>query len=487
MKRIYSIFLLCSMVISLFTGCKNADNMQTHESEAKEAVVTEALEAVEGKSQLSYSIFEEQHPVDDSYTWEYVEKEENGLRGPEKVLKEEILPEYVDKWTENGEILDIELAYMANFQSTWMYGWVLFRGDLRQETGWSTVEYEGSPAYCRSFCMSSEGRDNHIFDCNRSQAAIPVPFLTEDLWLEPWTDETINSGLVQTFQFPEITKAELYCRDLQQGFEVSDFGSLSELQRTFSNIQRNGGRWINTYLPHDLKKIDQENPLILTFADGKKTQIFTGGDGSARSNAWQGQEMLNLPMSLYELFSVPLKAAGYERNELGQLEVHCSGSHDRPRIDQSVETTVERLLTYSPEGYLIKMESWERPGIDRDELYQKAEYIYDPEGRLTQMDEYLNGEFKEKTAYFYNSAGNVEKETKTFFDDVSLDTKYHYDDKNRLIAVISYDKNGKEFGPGSQYYYWYDDEGNMYSYQYDQDGSIASGRAPDTPIRKKKD
>ena len=486
MRKFYSSLLLCAMVLSLLAGCGKAEDIPI--TEAKTEVTAPSTETtVPAKEEASFSIFEDQNPVDDSYTWEYVEKEENGLWGPRKVVEEEILPAYVDKWTENGEILDIVLNYTADFRSTWMYGWVLFRGEPRQETGWSTVDYEGSPAYCRSFSMASEGKDNYIFDCARSQAAIPVPFLTEDLWLEPWTDETIDSGLVRSFQVPQITKAELFCRELQQSFTLSDFGALSELHRTFANVQGQGEQWVNTYVPRDLKTMDQENLLLLTFADGKQAQVFTGGDGSARCNAWHGRQMMNLPMSLYELFSVPLEAAGYEENELGQLEVRCKGSRIEPRMNGEAETTIERLLTYSPEGYLMKMESWEQPGLEGEELYLKTEYAYDPEGRLTQMEGYLNGDFQSRQSYFYNAAGNVEKKTETFEDGVSLDTKYHYDEQDRLIAIIRYDKNGKEFGPGSQYYYWYDEEGNQYYYQYDQDGSIASGSAPDTPIRKQKD
>ena len=146
---------------------------------------------------------------------------------------------------------------------------------------------------------------------------------------------------------------------------------------------------------------------------------------------------------------------------------------------------LDRMLTFSPEGYLIKNESWQRPGYEGDETYSCNTFTYRADGKRIKMEDIWDGKPRGGEEYFYNEAGNPETVTLFFEDGTSQDTKYQYDDQGRLIAVISYDRNGNQFGPGSQYYYWYDEEGNQYHYQYDQDGTVISGRAPDTPIRKK--
>ena len=116
------------------------------ETAAPETTETEAAEAVRetaAPAAGAYDLFEE-NTMDDSLTFRWYWKQ--GEKELVRYVAEDILPQYVDTWFEEGEILDHDLR--GGIQDT-VTGWVLIGGTPKQDMGWNSLEREGKTAYCR--------------------------------------------------------------------------------------------------------------------------------------------------------------------------------------------------------------------------------------------------------------------------------------------------------------------------------------------------
>ena len=491
MKKLLSMILMMTLVLSLFSACGNKNQIETgapSQVMTEEDTIAESESNNEGASVEGTSIDQapefdllEKSNVDDSYTyeWEYGEGPESD---PFRYFRDIVAQQYVDTWMENGEILDLKMNAGSGMGHTYLEGWILFTGTPKQETGWNTVTYHEKPAYCRSFQIL--GTEEGTFTAKKSHAAIPIPYLKEDLFRKQYKDLDFIIAMNQSITLPELQEAQLYCQENGQVYQLTDFGSLSELSRALKPAKFYEPH-IESGIPWDTQATDI-NHLILTFQDGTRAQLLTAGDGSNLVSGWMIGEMLQIPESLYELFSVPLNASGYEIDEEGCTLARATAlDYDYVGPDLK-QIAWEQVLTFSPEGNLIQTDL--RKSADGEILSHRiTEITYTPEGRISRVTINENGENQATRDYLWNENGTLQMETETFRGGPSLDTKYQYDEGNRIIAVIRYDEEGKEFGPTSQSYYWYDEEGIRYYYQYGPDGSVVSGTAPDTPIRKKND
>jgi hypothetical protein len=64
---------------------------------------------------------------------------------------------------------------------------------------------------------------------------------------------------------------------------------------------------------------------------------------------------------------------------------------------------------------------------------------------------------------------------------------YHYDEQNRLTAIIYHYRDGREGLPSGNSYFWYDEHGLRHSYGVDQDGHLVGGPEGDAgnhPVRR---
>ena len=479
MKKKISQILIPVLALSLLSACgqtKKEASMQS-EQESTAAVVSESIEPSAETPEFNLT---EENTADDSYTyeWSYGEGPE---QDPFRYFKKVVAPQYVDTWVENGEILDLELDGLCGQGHTYLQGWILFTGSLKQETGWNPVTFQGKTAYCRSVHIT--GPEEGTFTAVKSQAAIPIPYLREDIFRKKFQDLDFVTAMNQPIILPELEEAQFYCHENGGFYRLTDFGTLSELSRALKpNLSY--GPYINTAMPWDAQE-KQHNYLILTFRDGTRVQLLCAGDGANLVNGWLIGEMLKLPRSLYEMFSVPLEAPGYEVQEDGTTQVQAA-STDYDYVGSEIkEIAWEQVLTFSPEGNLLKKDL-KKSAAGEILRHEVCTIAYTPDGNIQQITIFEGGQEMVREDYQWNESGTLGMLTESFPDGTALDTRYEYDDQNRLIAVIRYNAEGQELSPTSQYYFWYDEDGIQYGYEYGPDGSVVSGTPPETPVRREK-
>lgn len=144
MKRITVFLLLAALLLG---GC----GTRTPETEAREAQSTST--AAPGTETRDWS---EPDAVDDGYSFRhdpaaYYEEtgDDSGLSG---LIEKTLLPEYVDRWVDGGEVLWTEFYGLGSGgnQGGFYFGWIAFTGTPKTELGWRTADYNGTACYCRS-------------------------------------------------------------------------------------------------------------------------------------------------------------------------------------------------------------------------------------------------------------------------------------------------------------------------------------------------
>ena len=144
MKRIIVFLLLAALLLG---GC----GTRTPETEAREAQRTST--AAPGTETRDWS---EPNAVDDGYSFRhdpavYYEEtgDDSGLSG---LIEKTLLPEYVDRWVDGGEVLRTEFYGLGSGgnQGGFYYGWIAFTGTPKIELGWRTADFNGTECYCRS-------------------------------------------------------------------------------------------------------------------------------------------------------------------------------------------------------------------------------------------------------------------------------------------------------------------------------------------------
>ena len=144
MKRIIVFLLLAALLLG---GC----GTRTPETEAREAQSRST--AAPGTETRDWS---EPNAVDDGYSFRhdpaaYYEEtgDDSGLSG---LIEKTLLPEYVDRWVDGGEVLWTEFHGLSSGgnQSGTYYGWIAFTGMPKTELGWRTADFNGTKCYCRS-------------------------------------------------------------------------------------------------------------------------------------------------------------------------------------------------------------------------------------------------------------------------------------------------------------------------------------------------
>lgn len=144
MKRIIVFLLLAALLLG---GC----GTRTPETEAREGQSTST--AAPGTETRDWS---EPNAVDDGYSFRhdpaaYYEEtgDDSGLSG---LIEKTLLPEYVDRWVDCGEVLWTEFHGLSSGgnQSGTYYGWIAFTGMPKTELGWRTADFNGTKCYCRS-------------------------------------------------------------------------------------------------------------------------------------------------------------------------------------------------------------------------------------------------------------------------------------------------------------------------------------------------
>ncbi len=465
MKKAICILLLSAMVLSLFAGCGKPEEIQ-EETKTPAYQASEASEETKGPAP-ELDLYEE-NPVDDSYDFQWLYPGKFPPTFLSIYFEKDVLPGYVSQWVENGEILELYLGAGDGGQIKHQ-GWVLFTGTPKTDTGWNTVEYEGESAFCRSIQIQ-ETEEKDCYHVPQSGARLPVPGLDDtsygnylnrnrkdmhDLW-NP-TDCTVEN----------IQSAELYVQELGQTFLLEEREKLDLLGRALS------ANWDEPNYPAPV--CGQPNILLLTMEDGWQFQIETAPDGSSGTDAWFYQYLKMAP-SLYELFSVPLEAKGYQKN--GDGTVSLVWIRDSELGKYSYEITMDsdsRILRDQVEGI---------SALDSVPNDSSTVYTYREDGLLQSRDR--ETEFgHEQHTYEYDDRGNRIRVNHTIDGIPGVSTIVEYDEQNRMTAVISQAPDGSVSLDANKYF-WYDEAGFRHDYKYDaaehRIGDVPP--TPDTPMRR---
>lgn len=483
MKRTITILLLLAMALALLTGCGVANGEQTAEVLKQSTAPASIQPAAPEAAQTLAHDWAEPNAVDDSFSFQFewrVSCDCDG--GYEQFIREE-LPAYVNRWVDGGKILDSE--FMGIDCVT--FGWVCFSGTPKQELGWKTTEFEGKPCFCRGFFLRCDENDGKAqYTVSKTIAMEPIKRLKGMEFVE----ET-GELLILPKQLPTLSRAELYVPQLGQSFVLTDPDALRGLEKALSKPEFENLLVQEQPAMNWIQKQDGFLPLYLHYADGSCSLAFAPGDGSDCCIVWDGDFSVFGPVSLFERFGVPLPSPGYTHNADGTTT-----------IEEVVEGTGGTLqlknrhrfvYVFDAEGHLIRYDhDFHREDNDFDESETRT-YYYRPDGKPDYIEIHgesaRNGGFDKRETYTYNEQGlliryasnDLNDETRGMYYD------YHYDEQNRLTAIIYHYRDGREGLPSGNSYFWYDEQGLRHSYGVDQDGHLVGGPEDDEgdhPVRR---
>ena len=457
MKKKLCLIMILSLIPCIFCGCGGeavpaAQPVQTEEQTVQSEEQTPETEELTDLS--------EPDAADDSCILT-IEGE-----GPE--LYDNILPaiekDYLGKHFRDGRIIDSDIQMSAS-GGTYIYGWILISGEPLDSPGWRELEYEGQRAYCR-YISIRPGEKAGEYSFAKTLAMLPV----KKAELPRYGDEERLSGLAG---------AELYVRELDRSFKISDSESLRKLEEGFTRKS-----YLDYYNANRLMLSETVNPLFLSFKDGSTALVNTSGDGSCGADLWSGFCGFYSNLSLYELFGVPLDAEGYEKLSDGSTRIHTVLMEpDRKNNYEPVFSTAE--TDFDPEGRLLRV-------CRNFTLTSPMEknYIYDGGGRLIRIESGGAGDEGEKNlqSLSYDEKGRLQIISTYFGDELQDSKKYIYDDADRVTAVIHLNADGSEGLPSGNLHFWYDENDVCHQFSYGQGGKICGEAPPDTgPVRKNKE
>lgn len=457
MKKAICILLLSAMVLSMLAGCRKTEE-QKSEGLTSPVELAETTGATQPRGPAPELDLFEENTVDDSFSFTYVRQEKYPFM--KAYLDAEVFPAYVKTWTEDGQLLESDISGCSLPEGgDQIWGWVLFRGIPKGETGWKSVD--GKDLYCRVFTGSSADKENYVLE--KTQAGVPVKRLNAmtlygSVLPEFGIGKTKDGERSQEpSEFPglDLQRAELYVRSLEKSFVLEDSQSLKTLAGALAPSQR------HHFYDSSYRFL---NPLLLTLADGTKLLVNTPETGAPQTDVWGGQSM---PVNLFSLFGVPLDAEGYSTDTQGNTVIQEGGKSE----------------VYTPDGRILSIQ--EMREMEDGKLHSiEFQYSYRPDGQLEKQVTYDDGQPVFETVYEYDERNLLIKECSSHTGEVGAFYTYEYDDQDRLMAKIFHKPDGSLGHNTSNTYYWYDEEGNRHHYSMLDDGTVNGGDAPETPVRR---
>lgn len=333
MKRIIVFLLLAALLLG---GCG------TRTPEAETSETPNASAAAPGTETRDWS---EPNAVDDGYSFQhdpeaYYEEtgDDSGLSG---LIEKTLLPEYVDRWVDGGEVLWTEFHGLSSGgnQSGTYYGWIAFTGMPKTELGWRTADFNGTKCYCRSIFIRELPNGDNTYTIVAAKSW-PVDVVLVNDTVAAIGIEDLFSGRA----LPTLASAELYVPQLGQSFVMTEETALRSLEKALS---KEADTVRITPTGADFAGQETLCPLYLRFADGRRALLFTAGDGadgcadgSLLPCAVFGAE------SVFERFGVPLEAAGYTHNADGTTTVTNS-------IGGGISDGLTSTARYDAQGRLV--------------------------------------------------------------------------------------------------------------------------------------
>ena len=474
MKRIIVFLLLAALLLG---GCG---------TRTPEAETSETPNASAAAPNMEIRDWSEPSAVDDSYSFQhdptaYYEEtgDDSGLSG---LIEKTLLPEYVDRWVDGGEVLWTEFHGLSSGgnQSGAYYGWIAFTGMPKTELGWRTADFNGTECYCRSIFIREIPNGDGTYTVVTAKSWPMEVVLVNDTVAAIGIEDLFSGRAL-----PTLASEELYVPQLGKSFVMTEETALRSLEKALS---KEADTVHITPTGADFGEQETLCPLYLRFADGRRALLFTAGDGADGCTDGFNFGAVFGAESVFERFGVPLDAAGYTHNADGSTTVTNSfGADNSERMMSTARYDAQGRLVYREQVW-----TW----ADRDDTDVHTDTVsYREDGKVTstlgrsnlgQSDEYTT-----LTTYIYNERGdltriNVEYDPTDIFGP-GYYRELRYDEQNRLVAYVFHYADGREGLPSGNTYFWYTDEGQRCLYIVDADGNLIGGpdgASGDNPLRK---
>lgn len=469
MKQYAAVVLALSLLLS---GCGTAAAQEapteawaTGESTVKTVQTAQAAKTEKPAQTGSYDLFEGE-TVDDSLTfrWYY----EHGKKDLGRYVAEDILPQYVEDWFTDGEILDQDVR--PNLGDS-VSGWVLIGGTPKEDMGWNSFQRQGRTVYCRRIQVTHIPHSQN-YHMEKTMAAPDLRY--PESVVNPQVEVGLSiedTGLA----LPRIQSAELYVQSLKQCFTLTDPQKLEILQKA-TTLPRELRDWT---FKGALPVAGEGNVLILDLEGQGKRMVLTDLQGGGGTDLWSNHLLL-MPMSIFELFGVPLEGKGYSQDDKGNTVVLCTGEKDYA----SSHPQWSYEFTLDPRGNLTRcldLTEYDDPTLSKDR--NTIACTYDEQDRLIRK-EWGRGDYVAFTEYTYDDSGRLLREETHMGDTHEEIYTYEYDGQGRLLAKIGLDSNGEE-NTANTMLYWYDSQGGIHAFWFDSAGE-PRGDPPETPVRRPK-
>ena len=384
--------------------------------------------------------------------------------GYNQCMLENFKAAYAEKLSVYFEDIEIDdISCRGSILSGGLTGWFTFTAAPRPSSG-----IEPRELYCRSLNIYSGNEDRTLMEFERSYPMEPVEYLSQwPSYEELMADLDTMISASKEKKLSGLVEAELYVRQLDSRYILTDPEELEVLALSLSE---------NDIGSADPASSCDNNPLYLRFEDGSSRLVLTAADGSNLCYAWGLWYAYMDSESIFQRFSVPLEAEGYETLPGGGVRTTVN-DYDF-RVGQRI-ITVEYSAQGDPVSWLTRQES---SGNQPAEILRRYEY---DTGRHRVKEEYLeDGELYTTTVYEYSGDLLVRMEQRLSTGGMVYET-YGYDELGRLIEQNSYYPDAIGGPISSSGAFWYDDQGYRHGYKEDENGNLVGYE--DQPIRKPQD
>ena len=442
---------LLSLAVLLLSSCTSGEGAspapESPAATAEPAAVPQSQETPAGLTVLPMD--DPMAGIDDSLSFSVEPDINSDYEAYTRSLKENFKAAYLEKLSSYFADMEIsDMSYGGNMLGSGMTGWFIFTGTPSPDSG-------------------IEGRT--LIEFKRSWPMEPEEYLSQ----RPSDEELLANldtllGAYKEKEVSGLVEAELYVRQLDSRYILTDPEKLEALALSLS------GNDISSSA--DPASVYDYNPLYLRFEDGSSRLVLTAADGSNRCYAWGIWYAYMDSESIFQRFSVPLEAEGYEP---------LPGGGVRTTVHDYHASVGRRIITveYSAQGNPVSWLTWqESPGSQPSEILRRYEY---DAGRHRIKEEYLeDGELLITTVYEYSGDLLVRME-QSFSTGGGYYETYGYDELGRLIEMNSYYPNAIGGPISSSGAFWYDEEGYRHAYKEDENGNLVGHE--DQPIRKPQD
>lgn len=461
---------LLSLAVLLLSSCTSGEGAspapESPAATAEPAAVPQSQETPAGLTVLPMG--DPMAGIDDSLSFSVEPDINSDYEAYTRSLKENFKAAYLEKLSSYFADMEIDdMSYGGNMLGSGMTGWFIFTGTPSPDSG-----IEPREQYCRSFNIRSENEGRTLIEFQRSWPMEPVDYLSQyPSYDGPMADSDVMFDAYREKEVSGLVEAELYVRQLDSRYILTDPEKLEALALSLSENDISSSA--------DPASVYDYNPLYLRFEDGSSRLVLTAADGSNRCYAWGIWYAYMDSESIFQRFSVPLEAEGYEALPGGGT---VTTIHSTYRQQDELTHTLEYSNGDAPVRFLFQQMMPTASGSRSTDILRL--YEYDTQGRRTKEEHMEDGKLLTTIVYEYSGELLVRMEESSPTGGGYYET-YTYDELGRLIEQNSYYSNAIGGPISRSTAYWYDDQGYRHNYKEDGNGNLVGYE--DQPIRRPQD